>query len=76
MELIYLIMFFGWFSLMLNTSGRSGGRKIPMPPEHLRTKKKEGVPKMKNPPLPPKKCVGITLHGRIYRPEFPKDRIT
>jgi hypothetical protein len=25
-------------------------------------------------PAPKKKCVGITPHGRIYRPEFPKDR--
>jgi hypothetical protein len=54
MELIYLIMFFGWFSLMLHTSGRSGGRKTPMPPEHLRPKK-NSMPTYDNPPPPPKR---------------------
>lgn len=35
---------------------------------------KGSMPHYENPPPPPKKCVGITPHGRIYRPEFQKDR--
>ena len=38
---------------------RCGGRNIPVPPENLRPKGK-GVKKEKE-------CVGITLHGRIYK---------
>jgi hypothetical protein len=33
-------MLFGGISLMMKSSERMGGRKIPMPPEHLRPKKK------------------------------------
>jgi hypothetical protein len=54
MEIFWIALVFGWFSLMLGSSGRSGtrtgGRKIPMPPEHLR---KGSVPKMRNPPPTP-----------------------
>lgn len=42
-------------AVFLAVSGvRCGGRNLPIPPEHLRSKKK-GVPKMRNPPIPPVK---------------------
>jgi len=34
---------------------RTGGRTIPEPPEHLRPK--GSVPRMRNPPKPPRKCI-------------------
>lgn len=52
-ELIILFIILGWVSTMLKSGARTGGRNIPMPPEHLRPKKKESVLKMENPPKPP-----------------------
>ncbi|MFA9191128.1 hypothetical protein AAGV28_07065 [Flavobacterium sp. FZUC8N2.13] len=43
-------------AVFLAVSGvRCGGRTIPEPPEHLRPK--GSVPKMRNPPKPPTKCI-------------------
>lgn len=66
MEIIWIAIALGWVSLMLPSSGEGFMRKIPMPPEHLRPKKKGSVPKMKNPPHPPKKkciCNDISKHS-------------
>lgn len=54
-------MFFGWVALMLKASDEGFMSKIPTPPEHLKPKEpgikiiKGSVPKMRNPPPPPKK---------------------
>ena len=56
-------------AVVLAFSGvRCGGRTIPEPPEHLRPK--GSVLRMRNPPKPPRKCVGITPHGRIYKDDY------
>lgn len=55
MEIIWIALALGWVSLMLKSSGEGFMRKIPMPPEHLRPKKKGSVPRMRNPPPPPQK---------------------
>ena len=58
MDSLYLLFVIAVLAVLcaiaLAISGvRGGGRNIPSPPEHLRPKEKE--------------CVGITLHGRIYK---------
>lgn len=72
MDTLYLLFGIAVLALIcavcLAVSGvRTGGRTIPLPPEHLKPKgrgiimiKKDSVPRMRNPPSPP---------------EFPKDRI-
>ena len=78
-ELIVLFVFFGWISLMLKSSGEGFIRKIPMPPEHLRPKVKGSVPKMENPPKPPKtKCIcnNISNHSPGGRCEACWSKIT
>lgn len=40
MEIFWIALVFGWVSLMLRSSGEGFMRKIPKPPEHLRTKEK------------------------------------
>ncbi|OYX86800.1 MAG: hypothetical protein B7Y83_00230 [Flavobacteriales bacterium 32-34-25] len=45
-------------AVVLAFSGvRTGGRTVPEPPEHLRTKKKGSALKMRNPPPPPEKNI-------------------
>lgn len=71
-ELIILFVFFGWVSLMLKSSDKGFMRKIPKPPEHLRPKEpgiiiKVSVPRMKNPPTPPKKIGNCAIDcGNTY----------
>lgn len=74
---------FGIF-ILIKTSNCRFMRGVPNPPEHLRPKKKcicndigkhtPGGRCEAEHSVNPKKCVGITPHGRLYRPEFPKDR--
>ena len=53
-ELIILFVVFGWVSLMLTSSERNG-------------KRKGSVPKMKNPPPPPKKIGNCAMDcGNTY----------
>lgn len=66
--IIYFFVFFGWVSLMLNSSGEGFMRKIPTPPEHLRPKEKGSVLKMKNPPPPPKKIGNCYMDCGNTRP--------
>ncbi len=72
-ELIILFIILGWVSTMLKSGGRTGGRNIPMPPEHLRPKEpgikiiKGSVPRMKNPPPPSKKIGNCAMDcGNTY----------
>ena len=86
-ELIVIFIVLGWVSLMLKSSQRTSYRNRELPPEYLRPRKKVSVPKMKNPPPPPNKCICNNIeehspggrckmcHSILKRPEFPKDRI-
>lgn len=67
-ELIVLFLFFGWVSLMLKSSERSTGSSMywsrPLPPK----KRKGSVPRMKNPPNPPKKIGNCYMDCGNTRP--------
>jgi hypothetical protein len=78
-ELIVLFVFFGWVSMMLKSSERSTGRSIywsrPLPSK----KRKGSVPRMRNPPPPPKtKCIcnNISNHSPGGRCEACWSKIT
>ena len=54
-KVIFLIMLFGWFSMMIVPRGKGGMPRYRNPPPPPYPKKKTGsVPHMRNPPKPPK----------------------
>lgn len=50
---VLVVLAFGIAVLLAFIGVKFGCRNIPLPPEHLRDRKKNGVPRMRNPAPPP-----------------------